>query len=161
MVMLEYMKMMVMVAMVMVENVWEWREEKMTLLPEAVGAGMWKPEYEFPGMHCTSPCCQTSCTAAMQYCQDKYLHAASSHSTHVVPGPICYLVSTHASSTRMQCLQCSSHSKTASTSCLVPICSPFRAFLYEAPALSGDTCLKLSLCTAEPSFKKAMIVFSN
>ena len=26
----------------------------MTLLPEAVGAGMWKPEYEFPGMHSTT-----------------------------------------------------------------------------------------------------------
>ena len=39
--------------MVMVENVWECREEEMTLLPEAVGAGMWKPEYEFPGMHCS------------------------------------------------------------------------------------------------------------
>ena len=46
------------VMMVEGENVWEWREEEMTLLPEAFGAGMWKPKYEFPGMHCTKakPC---------------------------------------------------------------------------------------------------------
>ena len=41
------------VSMTAEENVWESGEEKMTLLPEAVGAGMWKPEYEFPGMHST------------------------------------------------------------------------------------------------------------
>ena len=42
------------VSMTAEENVWESGEEKMTLLPEAVGAGMWKPEYEFPGMHSTT-----------------------------------------------------------------------------------------------------------
>ena len=51
------------VVKVMVENMWEWREE-MTLLPEAAGAGMWKPEFEFPGMHCTAlPNVRHSCHA--------------------------------------------------------------------------------------------------
>ena len=53
MVMVMVMALVMVVVMVMVENVWECREEEMTLLPEAVGAGMWKPEYEFPGMHCS------------------------------------------------------------------------------------------------------------
>ena len=48
--------------MVMVENVWECREEEMTLLPEAVGAGMWKPEYEFPAMHCSQAQHSQACT---------------------------------------------------------------------------------------------------
>ena len=52
------------VSMTAEENVWESGEEKMTLLPEAVGAGMWKPEYEFPGMHCTAlPNVRHSCHA--------------------------------------------------------------------------------------------------
>ena len=67
------------VMMVEGENVWEWREEEMTLLPEAfgagmVGAGMWKPEYEFPGMHCTKA---KSCHAEHR----QQTHAGSSHST--------------------------------------------------------------------------------
>ena len=52
--MLDMLSLMVgLVSMTVEENVWESGEEKMTLLPEAVGAGMWKPEYEFPGMHCS------------------------------------------------------------------------------------------------------------
>ena len=69
----EIMESWMMVVKVMVENVWEWREE-MTLLPEAVGAGMWKPEYEFPGMHCTKA---KSCHAEHR----QQTHAGSSHST--------------------------------------------------------------------------------
>ena len=52
-VVVEVMVIVMAMVMVMVENVWECREEEMTLLPEAVGAGMWKPEYEFPAMHCS------------------------------------------------------------------------------------------------------------
>ena len=62
------------VSMTAEENVWESGEEKMTLLPEAVGAGMWKPEYEFPGMHCTKA---KSCHAEHR----QQTHAGSSHST--------------------------------------------------------------------------------
>ena len=54
------------VSMTAEENVWESGEEKMTLLPEAVGAGMWKPEYEFPGMHRAQHHSAKSGTVAMQ-----------------------------------------------------------------------------------------------
>ena len=69
-VMVVVMVLVMLVVMVMLENVWECREEEMTLLPEAVGAGMWKPEYEFPGMHCT----------ALPNVR---------HSWHAVPAPTC------------------------------------------------------------------------
>ena len=57
------------VSMTAEENVWESGEEKMTLLPEAVGAGMWKPEYEFPGMHST-----TRPSQAQLPCKDTRTH---------------------------------------------------------------------------------------
>ena len=82
--------MVMVMGVVMVENVWEWREE-MTLLPEAVGAGMWKPEYEFPGMHCTIalPNVRHSCHAV-----PIHPHAGSSHSTYLHVVRICYVVPT-------------------------------------------------------------------
>ena len=65
--MLDMLSLMVgLVSMTAEENVWESGEEKMTLLPEAVGAGMWKPEYEFPGMHRAQHHSAKSGTVAMQ-----------------------------------------------------------------------------------------------
>ena len=67
--MLDMLSLMVgLVSMTAEENVWESGEEKMTLLPEAVGAGMWKPEYEFPGMHTTQP------SQAQLPCKDTRTH---------------------------------------------------------------------------------------
>ena len=65
------------VSMTAEENVWESGEEKMTLLPEAVGAGMWKPEYEFPGMHST-----TRPSQAQLPCKDTRTHKDAK--THAV-----------------------------------------------------------------------------
>ena len=99
---------------VMVENVWEWREE-MTLLPEAVGAGMWKPEYEFPGMHCTIalPNVRHSCHAV-----PIHPHAGSSHSTSC---------STH--------MLRSTHTQAIPTR-RVSTCSAFASGLYAVPAIA-------------------------
>ena len=70
------------VSMTAEENVWESGEEKMTLLPEAVGAGMWKPEYEFPGMHRAQHHSAKSGTVAMQ--RHTHTHTHKDAKTHAV-----------------------------------------------------------------------------
>ena len=109
--------MVMVMGVVMVENVWEWREE-MTLLPEAVGAGMWKPEYEFPGMHCTIalPNVRHSCHAV-----PIHPHAGSSHSTYF------HVVRTH--------MLCSTHTQAVPTR-RVSTCSAFVSGLYAVPAIA-------------------------
>ena len=75
--MLDMLSLMVgLVSMTAEENVWESGEEKMTLLPEAVGAGMWKPEYEFPGMHTTQP------SQAQLPCKDTHAQRRKDTRTH-------------------------------------------------------------------------------